>query len=99
MIDPYLGTIDAPPTVESGFEYSGYPHGTLMLVRRACAEQVGIFDERYFAYCEESESPSGSTRPDGAVVSSAGDGAQSRHERQHRTGGLSPASEHLVDAA
>ena len=55
MIDPYLGTIDAPPTVESGFEYSGYPHGTLMLVRRACAEQVGIFDERYFAYCEESE--------------------------------------------
>ncbi|MEO0493882.1 MAG: glycosyltransferase [Actinomycetota bacterium] len=55
VIDPFLGTIDAPPTVESGFEYSGYPHGTLMLVRRACAEEVGIFDERYFAYCEESE--------------------------------------------
>jgi GT2 family glycosyltransferase len=55
VIDPYLGTIDAPPTVDAGFEYSGYPHGTLMLARRACAEQVGIFDERYFAYCEESE--------------------------------------------
>ena len=39
-----------------------------MLVRRACAEQVGIFDERYFAYCEESELASGPTRSDGAVA-------------------------------
>ena len=54
MIDPYLGTIDAPPTVERA---SNTPatRTALMLVRRACAEQVGIFDERYFAYCEESE--------------------------------------------
>lgn len=55
VIDPYLGTIDAAPTVDSGFEPSGYPHGTLMLARRACIEEVGLFDERYFAYCEESE--------------------------------------------
>ena len=55
VIDPYLGTIDAEPTVDEGFETSGYPHGTLMLVRRACIEDVGLFDERYFAYCEESE--------------------------------------------
>ena len=55
VIDPYLGTIDAPPTVERGFERSGYPHGTLMLARRRCIEDVGFFDERYFAYCEESE--------------------------------------------
>lgn len=55
IIDPYLGTIEAEPTVESGFEESGYPHGTLMLVRRACIEEVGLFDERYFAYCEEAE--------------------------------------------
>lgn len=55
IIDPFLGTIEAAPTVESGFEPSGYPHGTLMLARRACIDEVGLFDERYFAYCEESE--------------------------------------------
>ncbi len=55
VIDPFLGTIDTEPTVDEGFEPSGYPHGTLMLVRRQCIEEVGLFDERYFAYCEESE--------------------------------------------
>jgi len=55
IIDPYLGTIDATPTVESGFDPADYPHGTLMMCRRACLEEVGLFDERYFAYCEESE--------------------------------------------
>jgi len=55
IIDPYLGTIDAAPTVESGFDEADYPHGTLMMCRRACLDEVGIFDERYFAYCEESE--------------------------------------------
>ncbi len=55
VIDPFLGTIEAPPTVDEGYEPSGYPHGTLMLARRACIEEVGLFDERYFAYCEESE--------------------------------------------
>lgn len=55
IIDPFLGTIDGPATVDEGFEPSGYPHGTLMLARRACVEGVGLFDERYFAYCEESE--------------------------------------------
>ena len=55
VIDPFLGTIDAEPTVDEGFEASGYPHGTLMLVRRRCIEEVGLFDERYFAYCEEAE--------------------------------------------
>ncbi len=55
IIQPYLGTIDAAPTVESGFDAADYPHGTLMMCRRACLEEVGLFDERYFAYCEESE--------------------------------------------
>lgn len=55
IIHPYLGTIEAEPTVEDGFEPSGYPHGTLMLARRACLRDVGLFDERYFAYCEEAE--------------------------------------------
>lgn len=55
VIQPYLGTIDAAPTVESGFDPADYPHGTLMMCRRACLEEIGLFDERYFAYCEESE--------------------------------------------
>ena len=29
------------------------PHGTLMLCRRDCLEQIGLFDERYFAYGDE----------------------------------------------
>lgn len=55
IIQPYLGTIDAAPTVDSGFDEADYPHGTLMMCRRGCLEEVGLFDERYFAYCEESE--------------------------------------------
>ncbi len=55
VIEPYLGTIDAKPTVEVGFDPSDYPHGTLMMCRRACLEEVGLFDERYFAYCEEAD--------------------------------------------
>ncbi len=31
------------------------PHGTLLVIRRQCLEQVGLFDERYFAYGDEHE--------------------------------------------
>ena len=31
------------------------PHGTLMLVRRECLDEIGLFDERYFAYGDEHE--------------------------------------------
>ncbi len=31
------------------------PHGTLMLVRRECLDEIGIFDQRYFAYGDEHE--------------------------------------------
>jgi len=31
------------------------PHGTLMLVRRECLQEIGIFDQRYFAYGDEYE--------------------------------------------
>jgi len=55
VIDPYFGGILAPATVREGWEPAGHPHGTLMLARRACLEEVGIFDERYFAYCEEAD--------------------------------------------
>lgn len=31
------------------------PNGTLMILRRQCLEQIGLFDERYFAYGDEHE--------------------------------------------
>jgi GT2 family glycosyltransferase len=31
------------------------PHGTLMLMRRDCLTEIGLFDERYFAYGDEHE--------------------------------------------
>lgn len=55
VVDRYFGAIPAKATVTDGWESAGYPHGTLMLARRACLEEVGLFDERYFAYCEEAE--------------------------------------------
>ncbi len=55
VVDPFFGGILGPATVAEGWEPAGYPHGTLMLARRACLEDVGLFDERYFAYCEEAD--------------------------------------------
>jgi N-acetylglucosaminyl-diphospho-decaprenol L-rhamnosyltransferase len=55
VVDRYFGGITLPATVTEGWEPCGYPHGTLMLARRACLVEVGLFDERYFAYCEEAD--------------------------------------------
>ncbi len=55
IVDPYLGGILLPGSVDAGWQPAGHPHGTLMLARRACLDEVGIFDERYFAYCEEAD--------------------------------------------
>lgn len=55
MIDPYFGGMTRPASVECGWEDADYPHGTLMVLRRSCVEDIGLFDERYFAYCEEAE--------------------------------------------
>jgi GT2 family glycosyltransferase len=55
VIDPVLGTIDGPATVSEGFEPAAYPHGTLLMARRDCISEIGLFDERYFAYCEEAD--------------------------------------------
>lgn len=54
-IDPYFGAIPGPATVERGWEPAAYPHGTMLLARRACLREVGVFDERFFAYCEEAD--------------------------------------------
>jgi N-acetylglucosaminyl-diphospho-decaprenol L-rhamnosyltransferase len=55
VVDPYFGGILAPATVAEGWQPAGHPHGTLMLARREVLETVGLFDERYFAYCEEAD--------------------------------------------
>jgi N-acetylglucosaminyl-diphospho-decaprenol L-rhamnosyltransferase len=55
IVDPYFGGILAPATVAEGWEPAGHPHGTLMLARRDLLAEVGLFDERYFAYCEEAD--------------------------------------------
>lgn len=55
VVDPYFGGILVPGTVEHGWDPAGYPHGTLLFARRAFLEDVGLFDERYFAYGEEAD--------------------------------------------
>jgi GT2 family glycosyltransferase len=55
IVDPYFGGILAPATVTEGWEPAGHPHGTLLLARQSCLREVGLFDERYFAYCEEAD--------------------------------------------
>jgi N-acetylglucosaminyl-diphospho-decaprenol L-rhamnosyltransferase len=55
VVDPYFGGILVPAAVTEGWEPAGHPHGTLMLARRQVLEEVGLFDERYFAYCEEAD--------------------------------------------
>jgi N-acetylglucosaminyl-diphospho-decaprenol L-rhamnosyltransferase len=55
VVDRYFGAIPEPARVVEGWEPAGYPHGTLLVARRRCLEQVGLFDERYFAYVEEAD--------------------------------------------
>jgi N-acetylglucosaminyl-diphospho-decaprenol L-rhamnosyltransferase len=55
IVDRYFGAIPRPARVVRGWEPAGYPHGTLLLARRTCLAEVGLFDERYFAYCEEAD--------------------------------------------
>ena len=55
VVDRYLGGVLGPSERRQGWEHAGYPHGTLLLARRACLDEIGLFDERYFAYCEEAD--------------------------------------------
>ena len=55
VVDPYFGAILEPATTDEGWDPAGYPHGTLLFARRGCLEDVGLFDERYFAYCDEAD--------------------------------------------
>jgi N-acetylglucosaminyl-diphospho-decaprenol L-rhamnosyltransferase len=45
--------VNPPPS--DHVESIDVPHGTLMIVRRECFAEIGLFDERYFAYGDEHE--------------------------------------------
>ena len=54
---PLLGPrlVYIAPRPSGTIETVPFPHGTLMLLRRRCIQEVGLFDERYFAYGDEME--------------------------------------------
>jgi len=54
-VNPLFGGVLAPSERRPGWEACDYPHGTLLLARRQCLDDIGLFDERYFAYCEETD--------------------------------------------
>ena len=55
VIDPYFGGMIVPGGTTPAGRTRDYPHGTLMLLRRSCLDEVGVFDERFFSYCEEAD--------------------------------------------
>jgi N-acetylglucosaminyl-diphospho-decaprenol L-rhamnosyltransferase len=55
VVDRYFGSILVDAERTAGWEEAGHPHGTLMVANRRCLRDVGLFDERYFAYCEEAD--------------------------------------------
>lgn len=55
VLDPYFGGTMVAGGGAVGWEDVDYPHGTLFVGRRACLAEVGLFDERFFAYCEEAD--------------------------------------------
>ena len=59
VIDPYFGGMVVPAAESDAplprWEDVDYPHGTLMVLRRDCLREVGLFDPRYFSYCEEAD--------------------------------------------
>ena len=52
-VDWVIGGYYRPTGRGEGWQDVDYPHGTLLLARRSALIDVGLFDERYFAYCEE----------------------------------------------
>jgi N-acetylglucosaminyl-diphospho-decaprenol L-rhamnosyltransferase len=54
-LDRYLGGYVEPAEPKAGWEDAPFPHGTLLVARREALAEIGLFDERYFAYCEEAD--------------------------------------------
>jgi GT2 family glycosyltransferase len=81
VIDRYIGAYASPGRAGEGWEDADFPHGTLLVARRAALTEIGLFDERYFAYCEEADLGMRATRAGwkvgiiwGAVVNNPGHG-------------------------
>jgi N-acetylglucosaminyl-diphospho-decaprenol L-rhamnosyltransferase len=55
VFDPYFGGMTVAADPREGWRPVDYPHGTLLMARRSCLLDIGLFDERYFAYCEEAD--------------------------------------------
>jgi N-acetylglucosaminyl-diphospho-decaprenol L-rhamnosyltransferase len=55
VIDKFFGGSFVATTRKQGWEAVDYPHGTLLAIARPFAQEVGLFDERFFAYCEEAD--------------------------------------------
>jgi N-acetylglucosaminyl-diphospho-decaprenol L-rhamnosyltransferase len=53
VVDKVMGGYYRPATRGVGWQDVDYPHGTLLVARRTTLDDIGLFDERYFAYCEE----------------------------------------------
>jgi N-acetylglucosaminyl-diphospho-decaprenol L-rhamnosyltransferase len=52
-VDKVIGGFYRSAHRGDGWQEVDYPHGTLLLARRRTLQEIGLFDERYFAYCEE----------------------------------------------
>lgn len=79
VIDRYIGGYVSPARADDGWEDADFAHGTLLVARRAALSEIGLFDERYFAYCEEADLGVRATRAGwkvgiiwGAVVANPG---------------------------
>jgi hypothetical protein len=55
VVDKFFGGWFVPTERLEGWESVDYPHGTLLGIRRAAVRDIGLFDERFFAYCEEAD--------------------------------------------
>ena len=51
VLGPYLRVVQR----REGFERADFGHGTLLCLHRACLDDIGLFDEEFFAYCEEAD--------------------------------------------
>ncbi len=55
IVDPYIGALPGRSLGHTGWEPADYPHGTMLLASRACLQDIGLFDESFFAYGEEAD--------------------------------------------
>ncbi len=55
VVDRNFGPIFKPQAATPGYQPCDYPHGTMFMARRSCLEDIGLYDERFFTYCEEAD--------------------------------------------